>query len=38
VNETMLMTLEFEGDLLVNEVTWLELAHQYLKFEVFKKW
>jgi hypothetical protein len=30
VNETMLMTLEFEGDLYVNEVTWFELTHQYL--------
>jgi hypothetical protein len=30
VNETMLMTLEFEGDLHVNEVTWFELTHQYL--------
>jgi hypothetical protein len=30
VNEIMLMTPEFEGDLPLNEVTWLELAHQYL--------
>jgi hypothetical protein len=30
VNETMFMTPEFEGDLLVNEVTWFELVHQYL--------
>jgi hypothetical protein len=30
VNETLLLTLEFEGDLHVNEVTWFELAHQYL--------
>ncbi len=27
VDETMLMTPKFEGDLLVNEVTWFELAH-----------
>jgi hypothetical protein len=40
VNETMLMTLEFEGDLPMNEVTWFELAHQYLVtlVEVKKKW
>jgi hypothetical protein len=30
VNETMFMTPKFEGDLLVNETTWFELAHQYL--------
>jgi len=30
VNETMLVTPKFEGDLFVNEVTWFELAHQYL--------
>jgi hypothetical protein len=30
VNETMLMTPKFEGDLFVNEATWFELAHQYL--------
>jgi len=30
VNETMSMTPEFEGDLPVNEITWPELAHQYL--------
>ncbi len=30
VNETMFMTPEFEGDLFVNEVTWFELACQYL--------
>jgi hypothetical protein len=30
VNETMLMTPEFEGDLFVNEATWFELACQYL--------
>ncbi len=30
MNETMLMTPKFEGDLFVNEVTWFELAHQYL--------
>jgi hypothetical protein len=29
-NEIMLMTPKFEGDLFVNEVTWFELAHQYL--------
>jgi hypothetical protein len=27
VNETMPMTLEFEGDLPMNEVTWFELVH-----------
>jgi hypothetical protein len=30
VNKTMLMTPKFEGDLLVNETTWFELAYQYL--------
>jgi hypothetical protein len=30
VNEIMFMTPKFEGDLLVNETTWFELAHQYL--------
>jgi hypothetical protein len=30
VNEAMFMTPEFEGDLFVNEVTWFELACQYL--------
>jgi hypothetical protein len=30
VNETMLMTPGFEGDIFVNEVTWFELACQYL--------
>jgi hypothetical protein len=30
VNETILMTPKFQGDLFVNETTWFELAHQYL--------
>jgi hypothetical protein len=30
MNETMFMTPKFEGDLFVNEVTWFELAYQYL--------
>jgi len=30
VNEAMFMTPKFEGHLFVNEVTWFELAHQYL--------
>ncbi len=30
MNETMFMTPKFESDILVNEVTWPKLAHQYL--------
>jgi hypothetical protein len=32
VNEIMLMTPEFEGDLPMNEVTWFELVHYTWSF------